>query len=298
MKRAFLYVIGAISILSLTGCGDFVNSLRRESRAVDAEAERDRDDNADQSQGYRPKILHGLSANNVAEYQAPNARNYAGRKLAGRRAVLPDEDSQAQGEQDFHRATRDDFVDKAANENSLWDGQGQNNYLFANNRRRETGDVLSADVEKELRREIQYQLWMNLPPEQRKIRRKPASGAADAASDSVTNAAAAAQKDANGNPIPGAAKPPQGAEAKAKDAAEEAAKQNMSPTGPGDDIIRMEVVENMGNGLMRVLGQKRVVYRGVSRVVEVAALVNNKDIDDANHTKSSSFLDMKAQVIQ
>ena len=72
----------------------------------------------------------------------------------------------------------------------------------------------------------------------------------------------------------------------------------MAPTGPGDDVIRMEVVENMGNGLIRVLGQKRVVYRGVSRIVEVAALVNNKDIDDSNRAKSSSFLDMKAQVIQ
>ncbi|MGZ3705311.1 MAG: hypothetical protein ACXWP1_04960, partial [Bdellovibrionota bacterium] len=79
---------------------------------------------------------------------------------------------------------------------------------------------------------------------------------------------------------------------------EEAAKQNMGPGGAGDDVIRMEVVENMGNGLMRVLGQKRVVYRGVSRIVEVAALVNTKDVDDGNHTKSSTFLDTKAQVIQ
>ena len=71
----------------------------------------------------------------------------------------------------------------------------------------------------------------------------------------------------------------------------------MAPSS-GDDLIRMEVVENLGNGLMRVLGQKRVVYRGVSRVVEVTALVNNKDIEDGNKTKSSNFLDMKAQVIQ
>jgi hypothetical protein len=41
-----------------------------------------------------------------------------------------------------------------------------------------------------------------------------------------------------------------------------------------------------------------VIYKGVSRIVEVAALVNGKDVDDANHAKSSNFLDVKAQVIQ
>jgi flagellar basal body L-ring protein FlgH len=60
----------------------------------------------------------------------------------------------------------------------------------------------------------------------------------------------------------------------------------------------MEVVESLGNGIVRVTGQKRVIYRGVSRVVEVTALANNKDIDDGNRVKSSAFLDMKTQVIQ
>jgi flagellar basal body L-ring protein FlgH len=88
------------------------------------------------------------------------------------------------------------------------------------------------------------------------------------------------------------------AEQKQKDAAEEAAKTNMGPANKDDDLIKMEVVENLGNGLVRVVGQKRVIYRGVSRLVEVMALVNNKDIDDNNRAKSSTFLDMKTQVIQ
>jgi hypothetical protein len=36
----------------------------------------------------------------------------------------------------------------------------------------------------------------------------------------------------------------------------------------------------------------------VTRIVEVMALVNNKDVDDGNRVKSSAFLDMKTQVIQ
>jgi flagellar basal body L-ring protein FlgH len=255
-----------------------ISSLRQESRQVDEEADRDRDTSNDTAQNYRPKTLNGLSANNVPDYKAPTSRIY------GRKAPANDD---AQDDGAYHRVTRDDFVDKAQGENSLWDGQGQNNYLFTNNRRRDAGDVITADVDKELRREIQYQLWMGLAPEQRRSRRAPAQ----TASDSTTSTAAAPAQ-------PGTPPPPQGAETKAKDAAEEAAKTNMAPSSPGDDVIRMEVVESLGNGLMRILGQKRVVYRGVSRIVEVAALINNKDIDDGNHTKSSNFLDMKAQVIQ
>jgi flagellar basal body L-ring protein FlgH len=292
--RFFTYVLGAWALFTLSGCGDMIASLRQESRAVDEEAERDRENSDDAIRNYHPRTLTGLSANNVAEYTPPTARAY-GRKLAGRAADLAD-DAGNDADQAYHRVTRDDFVDKAEHENSLWDGQGQSNYLFANNRRREPGDVITADVEKELRREIQYQLWMTLPPDQRRVKRAPAS-----ASDSVSNAAAGAAKDAAGSAAADAARragADKGLEAKAKDAAEEAAKTNMAPNGKDDDVVRMEVVENMGNGMMRVLGQKRVVYRGVSRVVEVAALVNAKDVDDGNHTRSSSFLDMKAQVIQ
>jgi hypothetical protein len=49
---------------------------------------------------------------------------------------------------------------------------------------------------------------------------------------------------------------------------------------------------------MRMVGQKRVIYRGVARIVEVTSLVNNKDVDSNGRVKSSAFLDMKTQVIQ
>lgn len=286
MRFSLSLLMGAWVLFTFAGCGDIINSLRRESHEVDQEAERDRQPGEDGAAGYQAKPLKGLSANNTPEFDPPAARAY-GRRLS---AVAADAAAEAPPEEGYHRVTRDDFVDKVAHENSLWDGQGQSNYLFSNNRRRESGDVVTADVEKELRREIQYQLWMTLPPEQRRTKRKPASaataGADGTATDSVNGTAAAAAKG-----------PDKGTEAKAKDAAEEAAKTNMAPSADSD-LIRMEVVENMGNGMMRVLGQKRVVYHGASRIVEVAALVHNKDIDDANHTKSSQFLDMKAQVIQ
>ena len=275
-------LMAAWVLFSFSSCGDMIKSLRSESRAVDDEVERDREGAGEAAAGYRARPLRGLSANNVAEHEPSDPRAYKLR-LADRASRMADDAGDPAG--GYHRVTRDDFVDKAARENSLWDSQGQTNYLFANNRRREPGDILTADVEKDLRREIQYQLWLTLPPEQR---RAPKRAQAPTATDSVTGTAAAAAK----------AAADQSPEAKAKDAAEEAAKTNITSTGKEDDIIRMEVVENMGSGMMRVLGQKRVVYKGVSRTLEVAALVHSKDVDDGNHTKSSSFLDMKAQVIQ
>ena len=151
----------------------------------------------------------------------------------------------------------------------------------------EYGDLVTADVEKELKREIQYQLWMTLPPEQRR-KRKPASADGKPAAEG-DQAQAAADKPADAGKT---------GDEKARDAAEEAAKTNMAGGGKDDDVVRMEVAETLGNGVVRVVGQKRVIYRGVARVVEVMALVNNKDVDEKGRVKSSSFLDMKTQVIQ
>ena len=261
---------------SFTACGDMLRSLRQESLDVDqsaAEGELD----GDNSYAYRPRRLNGLSANNSNSLDPPVRRAYnrglASAEDAGRRTSL--ENLAQEGK----RYTKDDFIDKRADENSLWDAQGQSNYLFTHNRKREKGDMLSVDVERELRREIQYSLWLTLPPEQRKPRRL-ASAADPKAPGAVADAAG------------------KSAVEKGKDDAEEAAKTNIQSAGSEDDIVRMEVAENMGNGLVRLIGTKKVIYRGVARTVEVVALVNNKDIDDGNHLKSSAFLDMQTQVVQ
>jgi flagellar basal body L-ring protein FlgH len=227
-----------------------------------------------------------MSANNVPSLNPPVVRGY-GRRLSSLGDSAPISDGGGAGAAaapEFRRVTRQDFIDSSPGENSLWDDQGQNNYLFSHNRERQPGDLVSADVEKELKREIQYQLWMTLPPEQRRVKRLPASTTAAKPGEEAKPATAAA--------------PEKPADEKARDAAEDAAKTNLASGGKEDDLIRMEVAESLGNGLVRVVGQKRVIYRGVARVVEVMALVNGKDVDDNNRVKSSAFLDMKTQVIQ
>lgn len=279
MRYAIPLVLGFWVLFTFSGCAEMIQSLRDESAAIDQEIDRDREDGEGAIYGYKPKTLTGISANNTRSYEPPVQRRY-GRRLAS----LAEESGPAPSAPEYsapRRYTKADFVDREASENSLWDAQGQSNYLFSHNRRREPGDLVTIDVEKELRREIQYQLWMTLPPEMRRVKRAPASTGTDA----VKNAAAAA--DAN-----------KSQEERNKDAAEEAAKTNLALNGKDDDIVRMEVVENLGNGLVRMVGQKRVIYKGASRIVEVMALVNNKDIDDNNRLKSSALLDMQTQVVQ
>jgi flagellar basal body L-ring protein FlgH len=283
MKAIFSLLVFAWIVFAFTGCADMINSLREESAAIDRDSDREDGEGgqSDSTYAYKPKTLNGLSANNVQSIEPKVVRGY-GRKLASYEdGALPG----AATSGGYRRVTKEDFRDTATAENSLWDGQGQENYLFAHNKQREPGDLVTVDVEKELKREIQYQLWMTLPPEQRKLKRTPAS-AADAnkpGADGKTAAAPAQDK---------------ATEEKAKDAAEEAAKTNLASGGKEDDLVRMEVAENLGNGLVRMVGQKRVIYRGQTRVVEVVSLVNGRDIDQSGRVKSSAFLDMKTQVIQ
>jgi flagellar basal body L-ring protein FlgH len=277
-----------MALFAFSGCGGLLDGLRAESAAIDREAGMDRDDEYDRPADYRPKTLRGLSANNVNSYDPPVQRGY-GRRLA---SYTHDESYAPSGDgagpsvapEPRRRYTRQDFVDSNASENSLWDSQGQENFLFTHNRQAQPGDLVTVDVEKELKREIQYQLWMTLPPEQRR-KRKPASADAAKAADGAQAAAAPAEANKS-------------SDEKNRDAAEEAAKTNIAPGGKDDDVVRMEVAENLGNGIMRMVGQKRVIYRGVARIVEVTSLVNNKDVDSNGRVKSSAFLDMKTQVIQ
>jgi flagellar basal body L-ring protein FlgH len=283
-------------VLAFSGCADLLQNLRQESAAIDAEAGEDQDrkesaDSDSDNNSDRParmaNRLSGPSAKNVPEF---SARGY-GRKLASLedRSAGPDSGAGFGVAPQYRRVTRKDFIDSDSNENSLWEGQGQTNYLFANNRKREMGDLITVDVERELKREIQYQLWMTLPPDQRRPVRRSVASADKAKPDAAG---------AEGATPPATAAAGAGTDQQNRDAAEEAAKTNLASSGKEDDSVRMEVAENMGNGLLRVVGQKRVIYRGQARLMEITALVNNKDIDDINRVKSAAFLDMKAQVIQ
>lgn len=192
MIRKLLFVFSCVYIsFAFTACGDLLRSLRQESLAADGIDPEEQDRKREQrlaEEEYKPRRLDGVSANNNPNYNLSARREYARQP-----ASVQGEDGGSE-EPAPRRFTRNDFVDSAANENSLWNGQGQNNYLFTQNRKNEVGDLVTVEVERDLRRDIQvserphcrrisanrkrksivmWRVWMGkMPPLVRRIKHK------------------------------------------------------------------------------------------------------------------------------
>lgn len=288
----------AFALFFFGGCSGVIDSLREESEEADRDSRRE-----DQFNGHgvagapRSRLSRGLSANSTADYAPGAIRNKdramndafdegaeQARKAAGN---LDEAISEAVPKRRYSRA---DFVDNNSNENSLWNAQGQSNYYFSQNNRFDQGDLVIISVDRSLRREIQYALWKSLPSEQRRIKRKR-----DPASEDGKEKPGVKPKE--GESAEPQAKTAKQTEAEERAAAEDAAKGSMG-ADKDNDLVRMEIVENLGNGLVRLQGEKRVIYRGRPKFVEVSALIRGRDIDDQAKANSKQFLDMRTRVIQ
>lgn len=288
LEIAFTLALAFFSLFLLSGCSGMLDSLKEESEEVAREEKREEEYNrgafAKTKERYR-----GLSANSVDEYgpQVRRARERAkdaGDDFEGLGREM-EKNVDAASDLPRRRYSRADFIDNSNGDSSLWNSQGQGNFYFARNSRFESGDLVVVTVDRALRREIQYALWKSLPAEQRRIRRKPSS-VDDAKKDAKTVAGAAAAAGVGNK------------EADEKLAAEEAAKSSLGAGDKDIDLIRMEIMENLGNGLVRLQGQKRVIYRGRPKFVEVSGLVRGKDIDDQARVNSKTFLDMRSRAVE
>lgn len=282
MKKYWLVMLALFSCFALSGCSGLLDSLREESEEAEREAQRE-----EAYYGGKTRQARRLSANNVSDYAGE-----VGARARNQFSEFSDR-AAAAGENAQRRYSRADFIDNQPNENSLWNAQGQSNYYFAQNNRFDNGDLVIVSVDRGLRREIQYALWKSLPTEQRRIKRKLASEA-----DKLKQGVKSGEKDAE----KAAAAVAQAASSAAREAderaaAEEAAKSSMGAEKDGD-LIRMEIVENLGNGLVRLQGEKRVIYRGRPKFVEVSALARGSDIDAQSKMNAQSFLDMRTRVLQ
>lgn len=256
-----------LSLLLLNGCGGIMDDLRRDSYYAENAGKLKQRNLAALEDPIRRRTVQGLSANNTNQFK-PNVRRQYDRARRGlsSKYTPPKLDD---------RLTADDFVDNDFTENSLWNPQGQKNFLFTQNKERAPGDLLLVAVDRNLRREIQYQLWLTLPPEQRRRRKKRPPPKDDKEASQQANQQQEDDRDA---------------------AAEEA--QRSLASGPEDDYLKSEIVENEGNGLIRLLGHKRVIYRGRRRTVEVVALARDRDIDNNDMMKAEKFIDAKVRVIR
>ena len=65
------------------------------------------------------------------------------------------------------RATRADFVDESPNEGSLWASDGQTNYYFTKNKVRGVGDIVNITVEADMVKDVTQEVRRTLTPRER-----------------------------------------------------------------------------------------------------------------------------------
>lgn len=287
MYRSKIIILACLLSMPLMGCGGLLDDLKEESREVERDARAE--ERREQLYGLR-RAPAGTSANNI--------RDFAGRPTEYGRALRDRGDDAYSKYNEYanefaeenlpnRRYTRRDFVDRDESENSLWNSTGQNNYYFSQNQRFDPGDLVVVTVERGLRREIQYRLWRSLPTEMRRIPKKKPSRKEEGQEG---------DEDKRSEPERAIASARERVE-QTKDELDKLSGGSLSKD-KGDDMLRMEVIENMGNGLVRMIGQKRVIYRGRPKFVEVSALMRSRNIDKNSRAKSSLFLDQRARVVK
>ncbi|MBI3558484.1 MAG: flagellar basal body L-ring protein FlgH [Deltaproteobacteria bacterium] len=165
------------------------------------------------------------------------------------------------------RVTAAEFMaDNSKNENSLWAEDGQSNYLFARNKLKAAGDLVTVMIEDGLRKDMVDSVKRILPPEYRDQDIRVPGLTKDAPADrSIAGAATA---------------PP------AADAGDAAA----------SDLLTAEVLERYPNGNVRLRGIKRVPFKRQVRNIEVVAIVKGADISETDVVKSSKFFDQHVEL--
>lgn len=175
------------------------------------------------------------------------------------------------------RVTKNNFYnDSAKNENSLWSEEGQNNYLFSQNKLKVPGDLVTIFIEEDLRRDMVNEVKQVLPPEYRSedievpgLTKEKAQGAAGAGTSVAPPTAVTGP---NGQPG-----------------------QEQKPLDP-TDMMTAEVLERFPNGNLRIRGVKRIPFKTQTRNLEVLAIVKGADVDEKDVVKSSRFFEHRVEM--
>ncbi len=192
------------------------------------------------------------------------------------------------------RVTKADFANEASkNENSLWTEDGQNNYLFARNKLKTQGDLVTIKIEDGLRSDMILEVKKLLPPEYRDrdiivpgiTRQKDITEMEAASKGAAGEASAAASKS--------------GAEGVAGEAGKTAISGVSKVSALNDantESMTAEIVERYPNGNVRLRGMKHVPFKKKVRNMEVVAIARGADIDESDVIQSSKFLEQKVEL--
>lgn len=210
-----------------------------------------------------------------------------------------------------NRATKEDFIDHASEEGSLWASNGQTNYYFTKNRIRNPGDIITLVIDNDLYKDIGMEVRETLAPKEKAIEmeRLREKYLAKFVPPAEPGAPAAA------TPSPSPSPSPDPASAQAKGGGSGLVPELPIPkTQPemekllaglnltnldiytalqlkvGDKMMG-EVVERYPNGNYKIRASKRVAYdKGPPRTVTVTGVVKASDIEEETDSINSGKL--------
>ncbi len=198
------------------------------------------------------------------------------------------------------RVTKADFENLAAkNDNSLWREEGQNNYLFSSNKQRMPGDLITIELEKDLKFDLVKEFKKSLPEEDQEQfflpgwMKEPEDLPMAAAKPTDPTAPANGQAGAEATPpADGPASATAAAPAKRSLASLHAPAMEVTDTPV---MVTGEILQRYPNGNVLLRGVKRMQFGERTRNMEVLAIVKGKEISEDDKVKSSSFFESKIQ---
>jgi flagellar L-ring protein precursor FlgH len=238
LLMSLLFIISAVS-----GCGTYVGKMHKEFDRADGKRRPQRQER-DQFDFYRKnqqKQGRGSMTSSQAKVVMPTVKRHY---------------------QEEKRIKADDLNDNGSS-GSLWVGSGDDNFLFTNDRKKSSGDIVLISVEERLKNAITAELKRAFPESNRKKK-----GKEDAAAKTAEGAAPAA-------------------EAKTPESKEEVF-----------DRISSIVIEEISKDHLLLRGRKFLLYKNRKRLVEVQALVPRRDITNSDTVESSNIIETSVSVIR
>lgn len=248
-----IFILNLITLwtaVSLSGCS-IIQSLRREV-----------EDDGD----YREPVAEIDYADPRNRYNPPPPANVSDSRLAALNGTSVD--LSGVRAKNLRVKAQDFIAENGKNENSLWSEEGQNNYLFAANKLKAPGDLVTVVIEDQLRKDMVDSVKKVLPPEYRDQEiRVPG----------LTKEMKGTGEEQGGRAIAGE-----------------------KPKGEGEfdytDVMTAEVLERYPNGNVRIRGIKRVPFKRQVRNIEIVAIVRGIDISEKDQVKSSRFFEQRVEL--
>lgn len=199
------------------------------------------------------------------------------------------------------RATKDDFIDDAKVDGSLWTSDGQTNYFLTKNRIRTVGDILAVVANDDFVRDVAFELKRSLTPEERdaeveiaqeRLRRKAYGLPED---DKVASSASSTTRKpaANGEQSAEEQKEPDVPRATWADV--DLRKSIEFKTG---DQCMAEVVDRYPNGNYKIRGVKKIRYRNGYRMINFVAIAKNSDISEEDKIDAGKLYEYRIEAMR